>query len=319
MNKPEHIQGSYTVMKVSSRESVDKRKYLRLELENAFEHLEANYWEKKEDNPLRPFEKEPIYIEGLRKRIGSKNIVELQQAEFHFPFDREALTSIPYSKVPFPDDLHQFIGMADTLSIKPLRQFVYNAFHSTQHFLLFCTLPASKNHHHAYEGGLLRHSLECARFIEHCPNINRTNRELGIVCCLLHDVGKTLTLTTHATTPVGHLVDHEAITLEVLSCALHYLDHTWPDGSIALRHLWTHRNSRRWGHESKMPITHLIQLIDRYSAQNDVHEKLFSDVESWRNSVVHPTSNEHFWRPLLPDDAQPEPTEPGDNGGNHGD
>jgi len=268
---------------------------------------------------LQFYENENIYIEGLRKRIDSKSIIEVQHAVLHFPINREALTSIPFSKVPFRDDLHQFIGLVDALTIEPLRQFMYNAFHSTEHFLLFCTLPASQKHHHAYEGGLLRHSLECARFIELCPNINLTNRELGIVCCLLHDIGKTLTLTTHATTPIRHLVDHAAMTLEVLSGALHYLDDAWPHGSIALRHLWTHRNSRRWGHESKMPITHLIQLIDRYSAQNDVHEKLFSDVESWRNSVVHPTSNEHFWRPLLPDDVQPESAEPWDNGGNYGD
>jgi len=135
-------------------------------------------------------------------------------------------------------------------------------------------VPASLNYHHNCTGGLLEHSIECARIIRDLSIFPQQDRELGITAALLHDIGKIKTIGIDFTRPeIGKAIDHEAITLELGSSALATLDRDYPRLGINLRHILTCRSLRRWGHEPKLPIAHAVQLADRLSSDKSLHHR----------------------------------------------
>jgi 3'-5' exoribonuclease len=119
---------------------------------------------------------------------------------------------------------------------------------------------------------------------------------LGIVAALFHDAGKVITMQANKKTPVGYMVDHDALTLEALYYPLSRLDSCWPEAAIALKHIWTCRSNRQWGFQAKMPLAHVVQMADRISTELDSENQAFALVEPWRNHAIHPNSDRRYWR-----------------------
>jgi 3'-5' exoribonuclease len=97
-------------------------------------------------------------------------------------------------------------------------------FSQRQFYEAYTNLPAAKQVHHAYLGGLLEHSLEVVEFCEAaCRLFPVLNRDLLVTAALLHDIGKTQEY--HVTgaidmTDEGKLIGHVAIGLRLLDRAL---------------------------------------------------------------------------------------------------
>jgi 3'-5' exoribonuclease len=291
------IEGIFTIMQWGHRISVNKQEYLRLLLENAYESITANCWLNKYSGPHTLCRDAIIHINGRRKKLDFREITDIYRATIVSPTGSDILTSIPGSSTTNQYDLKELIELASKVQIEPLRNFIYDAFLNRNFGLRFCTLPASHNFHHSKAGGLLRHSLECAEIVAQCPALEPTDKDLGIVAAIFHDAGKTLTMGIQRKTKVGRLVDHDALTLEALYKPLSQLDRTWPDGGIALRHIWTCRSQKHWGYKTKMPVADVVQMADRISANMETEKQLFSTAEPWKSHVKHAVSEQRFWRP----------------------
>ena len=193
--------------------------------------------------------------------------------------------------------LQEFI---DGLEPSALRQFLQAVFGNTSLALAYLHAPASQAHHHAYPGGLLDHSLEVAdivhgTLVQEEPAINA----LAVVAGLLHDLGKVRILAPNGSrTRAGYLLNHEALTLELLAPSLAQLDRTWPDGAIALRYLLTWQAG---GRETRplLPAALALQFADRYSSAADTRDQAFAGKPDWqrfaRLEAAGPVSR--FWRP----------------------
>ena len=166
----------------------------------------------------------------------------------------------------------------------------------------FITDPASLHFHHAFPGGLLAHSLECAETVAWFPGLETDLRDLAVVAALFHDAGKTLVFRNQRRTRIGHLVSHDALTLRALHGPLSWLEHAWPDAAYALMHVWTCRNEKRWGYRTLNPVAHLVQIADRWSAESDKYRAAFAGAGSWQNRAQF-ANGENFWRPLPPKGA----------------
>jgi len=290
------IDATYTVIHCEERVAINQQQYLRLMLANAFETITANCWLNSYSGPVIFSKNEVVHVTGHRKRLDYKEIVDVHQATIIYSKDDYVLHAMPQGSVANAGDLFRLIQIIDNIQENPLQNFINDAFSSRQFAASFCNLPASHRFHHAYKGGLLRHSLECAGIVAQCPALAPVDQNLGIVAALFHDAGKVLTMRADSKNQLGYMVDHDSLTLSALHAPLQRLDADWSEAAIALRHIWTCRSSKKWGFKSKMPIASVVQMADQISANMEHEHQAFAAVPAWRNNAIHPESGERFWR-----------------------
>lgn len=79
----------------------------------------------------------------------------------------------------------------DSVRDYQLRQLLNAFFEDEEFYQKFVQAPAAKQVHHAYQHGLLEHTLEVAAFLDPVFDIYpHLNRDLAITAVLLHDIGK---------------------------------------------------------------------------------------------------------------------------------
>jgi 3'-5' exoribonuclease len=121
-----------------------------------------------------------IYLEAVRKAALS----EIDPADFS--------GQAPRPVQEMWQELMGFIGSVKDPSLTwLLRRFFTDASYAEEADL-FRKVPAGRDVHHAYIGGLLEHSLEVAEYVDHMCRVQGSmlNRDLLIAGALLHDAAK---------------------------------------------------------------------------------------------------------------------------------
>ena len=182
---------------------------------------------------------------------------------------------LPQGYCAQPNLLKRFKNVVEQIHSRFITQFLAHvlADHVVSYRYLQC--PASLRHHHHYSGGLLEHSIEVAEQLINQHSVNekkftQKERDIAIVAALLHDIGKTRTLTSDGKrTALGMMVDHDELTLEVCANALVTLDKTDTSSAMLLRHIWTCATpNARYGYQAITPIATALHRADHQSANN---------------------------------------------------
>ena len=105
------------------------------------------------------------------------------------------------------------------------------------------------------------------RLINECQ-FQGGERDIAIVAALIHDIGKTMTLSSSGKrTSLGTLVDHDELTLEICAKAFARLDKHEGQSALLLRHILTCANpGNRYGYQAITPIASKLQTADKESA-----------------------------------------------------
>ncbi len=179
-----------------------------------------------------------------------------------------SFAQLPSSLCPVPGAVKMLNHVVCKIETKSLRNFVKNVLLQPDVALKFIQCPASLSYHHNYQGGLLTHSLEVALMFLQNKSLKQLEKDTGVVAALLHDVGKTQTLTPDLKrTAIGTLVDHDKLTLQLCSVALETLSEKHRGFANHLRHIWTcESNGSRYGFKAKTNIARLLRTYDRASA-----------------------------------------------------
>ena len=119
--------------------------------------------------------------------------------------------------------------------------------------------PAAKSIHHAYRGGLLKHTLDMCRLLRGiCDCYPDLDREILLTACLLHDLGKAWEIGTGASreyTDPGKLLGHIQLGLEVLEPFLHRVKSLDPELVLHLKHIIvSHHGELAFG-SPRVPMT----------------------------------------------------------------
>ena len=162
----------------------------------------------------------------------------------------------------------------------------------------FFSVPASRHHHHFWRGGLVEHSLEVAEQVASNRLIrDPLDRWLGSVAGLFHDVGKIRTLNTRPSLRrCSEILDHDRLTLEVLSPSLAWLDWVDPDIGQMLRYflIWDPAREPR----PLIPAVMAMREADRMSAGMSASEITFATAPAWARFAKLNASGpkNRFWR-----------------------
>jgi len=233
---------------------------------------------------VRLSEKVPFHFSHINSTVLES--VELLQPSI--PFD---VAQNLYGHGKLAPKQMQYIDLLFNLIIQlntPLRRFLFDVFLNEEIAKAFTTVNASINHHHAWKGGLLVHSVESALMAHQLAKTWMTpvEAEVTVVAALLHDIGKTRTFQENGHwSELGHYVSHDALSLETLAPYLADLEKQWRTGANLLRHIlgW----DRKQKTFTAFPGTHLLKMCDQFSTALELRETTFKGKPYWHHHARH--------------------------------
>ena len=274
-------------------------RYLSCVLQDRSGDLPAYAWSEGFTEDSLYAEMDRVQVQGRLRLLGGRWIADLESAEKSKEEQDEPLALVPAAACPLPTGLERLERVLGGLQNGPLKRMLLLVLNNDGLLLPFLGLPASRRNHHAYSGGLLDHSLECAEFVANYRQHSADILGLGIVAALLHDIGKVRTLGPEGKgTMLGRVLGHDHLTLELLSKPLTLLDREWRDGGIALRYLLSWKLQPRASAKPLMVMSELVQAADRISTGADNERDLFRNVPDWRQ-YAYDDNGRSAWRPRL--------------------
>jgi 3'-5' exoribonuclease len=189
--------------------------------------------------------------------------------------DEVGIYGLPLSVLNLQGIHKRFFNILEHIHSVELLNFLSKSLLQTQICMNYCLCPGSLNHHHNYMGGLVEHSIEVAESILNDKSLSDSEKQIGIVAALIHDVGKAKTLTPDLNrTTLGYFVDHDSLTLEVCAAAMTYLEKLQENDAVQLRHALTcNASGARYGYKAKTRLAVALKLFDGSSAKHS-HNRL---------------------------------------------
>ncbi|MGE3550272.1 MAG: HD domain-containing protein [Geobacter sp.] len=273
--------------------------YLSFMLEDYGTAIKAHAWPEQCDTSGEVRDLEKVMIGGKFRDFDGKIIARVTSIRPVSTSLSGSVNLIPRSICPEPDQLNALRELVSSVANEPLRHFLNSVFSDDSFSMSFVRLPASRKHHHSEAGGLLKHSLECAAMVRHFSEFSQDMLDLAVVAALLHDAGKVLTLHNTRFVPERALINHDALTLEVLAPHLKLLASLNNDVATALRYLWTWRHHRRGNGPPALTVAEAITAADRISSGLNVEEQVFSKSLGWQSVVKSDIHGGRLWKPQL--------------------
>ncbi|MFZ4859021.1 MAG: HD domain-containing protein [Desulfuromonadaceae bacterium] len=290
-----HIEDTFRIHRPVQRLARNNSKYMSCELKDRSDAIRAYAWLNRYQG-VQLVEGALVQVSGSLRWFADRWFVDIASTT---PADTQAadpLKYLPDEYCPIPNGITRLSKILSQLQILQLREFMFDVLRDDRITLPFLKLAASYKHHHAYAGGLLEHSLECAEFVLRAAVRQDIQTELLVCAALLHDIGKTRTLDWENNRWVGTLLGHDLLTLEILAHQLSKLDQVWPDGATALRYLLSWKLQERKGKRPLMTAVELLQSADRISCGMHNEAELFNESPEWKR-IVSDDTGRRFWRP----------------------
>lgn len=189
----------------------------------------------------------------------------------------DPLEVMPATECPFPSVLVDAYERVQSITTPALRRFVSDVLSLTPVFYGFWWSTAGAKHH-AWPGGLAWHSLEVVNTVaavmaSPAPqrvNFTLTEREVGVVAALLHDVGKTVSYTDEGyCTERALVLGHELLGVELIRQPLETLRATHSKLADALTALLLSRTRFACGSLRYEAIRQVISRADVESAKRN--------------------------------------------------
>ena len=233
---------------------------------------------------VRLSEKAPFHFSHINSTVLES--VELLQPSIPFAVAQNLYGhgKLAPKQMQYIDLLFNLITQLNT----PLRRFLFDVFLNEEIAKAFTSVNASINHHHAWKGGLLVHSVESALMAHQLAKTWMTpvEAEVTVVAALLHDIGKTRTFQENGHwSELGHYISHDALSLEILAPYLAGLEKQWRTGANLLRHILG------WDRKQKtfpaFPGTHLLKMCDQFSTALELRKTSFKGKPHWHHHARH--------------------------------
>lgn len=293
------VSGVFRVRRPQQRKAGSGSDFLAITIEDYSGALHAYIWSKDILEAIHLSDNDCIALRGQLREFNGGWIVDVIKAELLQSEPDRPARLIPRSLAPIPSDIEQLEYLADFISHDALKRFVGWVLADDAITFPFISLPASRQHHHSTAGGLLAHSLQCVEMVARYEEFPMDEIELGMVAALFHDIGKIRTLKCVGKhTTAGYVINHDALTLEILAPHLRRLDDICPDAGLALRYLWTWKTYRSSYQHPLLAIAEAISTSDRISSGLNRKNSAFQEHPDW-HTFAKIDDKDTFWRPRL--------------------
>lgn len=291
------INGVYRICNKQDVVIIDGVSYNKVELHDAT-GLKIGLCENKAIDWVNTKAYALVNLRGYPLESSNQNLVQIldiHPAQADVGID--AMLSLPKELCKNPNDLEKLINIRRSIESPSLGRFLDTLFSDLEIAIPFLQLPASTNHHHNSNGGLLKHSIEVAKIASAQHYNSKNERDIALVAALLHDIGKVRTLGINLkSTKLGKMLSHDALTLEVCATALKLLDKEWSEAAFTLRHVWTCGTpGARYGFERNCKIANIIQFSDRLSV--DLYNENQTFTTNNKTDGLAWDGKKYFWRP----------------------
>lgn len=173
---------------------------------------------------------------------------------------------IPCSRFDTGEMFDELMGYVDSIQNPYLLALAKKFFVEDEKFVeKFKTLAAGKSVHHSFAGGLLEHSLSVTRLCDKmCQNYAFLNRDLLLVCAMLHDCGKVKELAAFPQndyTDEGNFLGHIVMGYEMIHEKAQTIEGFPPLLAIEIGHcILSHHGELEYGSPKKPSIAEAIAL-----------------------------------------------------------
>jgi 3'-5' exoribonuclease len=265
--------------------------YLRLVLADKTGHIDANMWDNTE-GAFAVLETHAIVVVSGdvgeyrgQPQLTVRTLTACQAKDYDIAALIKALPNIPAVVASMTEILHQIKD--------PGLQALSERFLEDKVFMeKFTRCPGGMLWHHAYIGGLLQHSYEMMRLgCEMCALNHEVDRDLVILGCFLHDIGKIYELDYELSfnyTDQGRLIGHIAIGYEMLEDKAKSVSGLSAERLLELKHILL---SHQGEYEQRSPV--LPQTVEAcivYHCDN-----LSSQTNAFKSVVHGPRAEGETW------------------------
>jgi 3'-5' exoribonuclease len=211
------VEGVYAVARKRRLRARNGNDYLALDLVDPSGSIEGRVWHDVDLLDSRFAEGDAVRVLGRVERYRNRLQLEVRAIEATPDADPAALTPALRRDV---DELEGFLDfLAAEISHDGLRTTVAAVLDGEVRAAMR-TLPASREAHHSYAGGLLEHTVGVATICRELTQLHpRLRPDILLSAVLLHDAGRTLELRPgpgFQPTPEGRLLGHVLLGLRLI-------------------------------------------------------------------------------------------------------
>jgi 3'-5' exoribonuclease len=212
------VEGVYAVARKERLKTRAGAPYLALELTDESGRIEARVWSDVDVLDARFEEGQAVRVLGRVESFRDKLQIQIRTVEPAPDADPERLA--PAGRRD-PDELEGFLDfLAGEIAHPGLRSVAETLLGDTERRERLRVLPATREGHHSYSGGLLEHTVAVATICRDlCQLHQRLRSDLLLSAALLHDLGRTLELgpaPLYAPTSEGRLLGHVQLGLRLI-------------------------------------------------------------------------------------------------------
>jgi len=218
--------------------------------------------------------------------LGASNASALVLTRFKPAHDEHALRFVSPLACPVAGEVSTVRRLVASIRNPDLRDFVCEALSITAAFHWYWTCPASLAHHHAYPGGLARHSREVAERAARAVGDRPLHRDYAIAYGLLHDYGKLWSYEDGHLTRAAQRLGHEQLGYDKLMKLLHRLRERWEEGGYVMQSLLS-GNWKRDRHAPAVAVGNIVRSLDQFSAEEGRGGRPSPPIRSPRTASLH--------------------------------
>jgi len=290
------VDSSFLVKYIAVMESKDGKTYLNIILSDSTGTIEARKWHDAEDVMQKVHCGDVVDVIGKVNLFQNKVQLIIQDItrndSSQIDMSEFIPSSVKSSEVMFENLLKIIEGVND----KYIKELLVNILFDSEIARRMKIWPAGKTIHHAYQGGLLEHTLKCAKVGVHLADLYNVNYDILIAGLILHDIGKIYELTDGPVfdyTEEGKLIGHVIKSVEVFEKFVSRIS-DFPRGiRLHLKHIiLSHHGEYEYG-SAKLPSTKeafLVNLIDQIDSKMYALEEITKNDNTqgnWSGYVKH--------------------------------
>ncbi|MBU0484865.1 MAG: 3'-5' exoribonuclease YhaM family protein [Proteobacteria bacterium] len=281
-NQP--VAGLFLVKEMTRSETKTGKPYLTLALMDNSGEIGARIWEDADRLMTECPTGSVVAVNGQAQSY--KNILQLKINEIKAVTKEEAdLTLLMPSA---PGDIKamacELLKLAKSVEDPDFQHLLLLFFKNRKTFDLFKKAPAAKYMHHAYNGGLLEHTLGVARLADNIARIYpEMDRSLLLSGALLHDIGKLVEFSFDSFpfdySDKGRLVGHMVLGIEMIQDRIAEIPKFPDEKATRLKHLILSHHGRHEFGSPTLPMmmeAFVLNFLDDLDAKINYMNRLGS-------------------------------------------